>query len=259
MTAWRRPRPRRARRASRRPARRPRRACDWKKPKPLASSAGIRLRSDTSLTSMTSRIAVARLVAAGALRHVADDHRDLALEVDAPGFVGQRDRDRAARGSASEPPWYIRGSVQKLPASPRRAPGAPARRGSRRPSRPPTGRRAAGARRLVLVEALARHAHRCSSAVGERRQARRDAVPVVERRLQRRRDGIGSVQRVRSRETTTRRPSRLPSFRRRELHGRCFTGPGTQSRGAGIEVLLQAGPAVDVVVLQAFPVRPRSR
>ena len=67
-------------------------ACDWKKPKPLASSSGIRLRSDTSLTSITQPDRRRGLLAAGAHRHVAGDHRDLGLEVDAPGFVGSRDR-----------------------------------------------------------------------------------------------------------------------------------------------------------------------
>ena len=65
---------------------------DWKKPKPLASSAAIRPRSDTSLTSMTRRIASRASSARRAHRHVVDDDRDLGLEVDAPGLVGHHDR-----------------------------------------------------------------------------------------------------------------------------------------------------------------------
>ena len=53
------------------------------------------------------------LVDRGAHRHIVDDHRDLALEIDAPGLVGQTIGSRGGR-KASEPPWYISGSVQKL-------------------------------------------------------------------------------------------------------------------------------------------------
>ncbi len=47
-------------------------------------------------------------------RHVAGDDGDLAFEVDAPGLVGHFDADRAGPRKASDPPWYISGSVQKL-------------------------------------------------------------------------------------------------------------------------------------------------
>ena len=61
----------------------------WKKPKPLASSAGMRLRRLTSLTSISEpHLRLGRL-RRRSHRHVAGDHRDLGFEVDAPGFVGE--------------------------------------------------------------------------------------------------------------------------------------------------------------------------
>ena len=69
---------------------------DWTKPNPLASSAGMRLRSDTSLTRPTSRMWPSASSRDDAARHVAGDDDDLGLEVAAPGFVGERDR-RARR------------------------------------------------------------------------------------------------------------------------------------------------------------------
>ena len=85
----------------------------WKKPKPLASSAGIRLRRLTSLTSISEPDAVERLGRRRAHRDVAGDHRDLGLEVDAQVLARADDRRRAGRGSRRLPPWYISGSVQK--------------------------------------------------------------------------------------------------------------------------------------------------
>ena len=61
---------------------------------------------------MTSRIAAAASSRLAPMRHVAGDHRDLGLEVDAMRLVRRPGSDRAGRGSESEPPWYISGSVQ---------------------------------------------------------------------------------------------------------------------------------------------------
>ena len=55
---------------------------------------------------------LARRFGRDAHRHVVGDHRDLALEVDAPGLVAGRDVV-AGPMKESEPPWYISGSVQK--------------------------------------------------------------------------------------------------------------------------------------------------
>ena len=76
---------------------------DWKKPKPLASSAGIRLRRRHVVDQADQADGGQRLLAADALRHVAGDHRDLGLQVAAPGLVGQRDgiaRGQEAVGAA---------------------------------------------------------------------------------------------------------------------------------------------------------------
>ena len=43
-------------------------------------------------------------VGVGAHRHVVGDHRDLGLEIDAPGFVAER-RVVARASRSSEPPW----------------------------------------------------------------------------------------------------------------------------------------------------------
>ena len=59
------------------------RGLDCRKPKPLASSAGIRLRSDTSLTSPISWIWRGRLLRRDRHRHVVGDDHDLRFQVDA--------------------------------------------------------------------------------------------------------------------------------------------------------------------------------
>ena len=76
-------------------------------------------------------------------------------------------------------------------------------------------------------------------------------LPIVERSLQRRGD-VARLRsaRVRSRETTTRRPSR-PDFSEASFIA-------TRPHGCRIEALLQARPAIGVVVLQRFEVQPRS-
>ena len=117
---------------------------DWKKPKPLASSAGIRLRKDTSLASTTSDCAP-RL-----LRDRA--HRDI---------VRSRPRLRPRnRYQNLHPPFLsaprskknVRSALinqrigPKVRASPRRAPCAPAPRDSNRRSRRSIEMRAAAAR-----------------------------------------------------------------------------------------------------------------
>ena len=193
--------------------------------------------SDTSLTSMTRRIAASASSRRRAHRHVAGDHGDLGLQVDAPGFVGQRDRVARAEEAVRAALVHQRIGPEALPASRRRAPCAPARRGSHRPSRRPTDRRAAAAqaqscswkrarRHRAVLELLGQIAAACGAT----------RVPVVERRLQRRRDVGASVERVRSRETTTSLPSRVPF-----LSVASFIGLPLS------KLLLQPLPAIDVV------------
>ncbi|MNQ20239.1 hypothetical protein D3C85_333240 [compost metagenome] len=85
-------------------------AFDWKKPKPLASSPGIRLRKETSLTSMTRRIAFA---ASSTLAPMATSP---VITATSASRSMPHSSDRAKIGSRgpmklSEPPWYISGSV----------------------------------------------------------------------------------------------------------------------------------------------------
>ena len=80
-----------ARPASRRPARKPTAGFDCRKPKPFASSAGIRLRKLTSLTSITSRTCAQCIAGRASHRHVAGDDGDLGFEVDAVGLVAMHD------------------------------------------------------------------------------------------------------------------------------------------------------------------------
>jgi hypothetical protein len=61
----------------------------WKKPKPLASSLGIRFRR-TDVVALGDQPHVTMGVGgAGALGHVAEDDDDLRLEVEAPRRVGK--------------------------------------------------------------------------------------------------------------------------------------------------------------------------
>jgi hypothetical protein len=148
---------------------------------PLASSAGIRLRRLQSLTSISSRMPVQRGVGRGAHRHVAGDHRDLGLEVDAP-VLGRRTGVVAGAEEVVAAALVHQRVVQKSRACRRCAPCAPARRGSGRPSRRPTGRRAAAAPCTALRlegEGMARLAR--VQRLVEVLQLRRDEVPVVQR------------------------------------------------------------------------------
>ena len=85
----------------------------WKKPKPLASSAGIRLRSETSLTSMSRQMcspassAVAP-IGTSSVMTATSPSRSMPQASSASSMASQGPRN------ASEPPWYISGSVQKL-------------------------------------------------------------------------------------------------------------------------------------------------
>ena len=198
----------RARPASPRPARRPRTACDWKKPKPLPSSCGMRLRSDTSLTSITSRIAAAASSRDAAHRHVAGDHRDLGLEVDAPGFG--RHRDRLARTEERVGAALVH---QRIGPERRRHLGAAGSADELdvvhigRAVGPLIGaRQRRGA--IVLVEAEG--GHRADARAARARSARRGPWRSQSSRAA---CSVGatkkaSVARVRSLETTTSRPSR---------------------------------------------------
>ena len=120
---------------------------DWKKPKPLASSPGIRLRSDTSLVRPTSRTAASASSRDRAQRHVAGDHHHFGLEVAAPALVGERDRVARAQEAVRCRPGTSADRARSSRASRRRAPAAPARHGSHRPSRRPIDTRAAAAPR----------------------------------------------------------------------------------------------------------------
>ena len=135
----------------------------------------------------------ARLLRRRAHRNVASHYRDLALEVDAPGLVGQR--DRVARSEEGIRPALIH---QRVGPEALRHLGA-ARLAHQldvvdvgRTVDPLVGarqrRHAAGG---VEVEMAARAA--VVQAVGQFGQLRRDKAPVVERRLQRRRDAVGHV------------------------------------------------------------------
>jgi hypothetical protein len=89
---------------------------DWKKPNPLASSPGIRLLSETSLQSITRRIAAAassRLAPRGTSPvTTAISASKSRPQAASPSGIGSRGPRKP-----SEPPWYIRGSVQKLSGS----------------------------------------------------------------------------------------------------------------------------------------------
>jgi hypothetical protein len=74
----------------------------WKKPKPLASSSGTRLRSVQSLSQHHQPDVAAGVGGGGADRHVAEHDADLGLVVEAPGRIVELDRRRAAR--AGRPP-----------------------------------------------------------------------------------------------------------------------------------------------------------
>ena len=203
-----RPRHRRVRPASRRPATRPRTVSNGRSQTPFASSFGIRLRNETSLTRTKSRIARGRLVGRDAHRHVVGDHRHLGLEIDAVVLVVRAGSDRADRGTRRSRPDTSADRSRRTPASRRRALCAPARRGSRRPIRPPIDRRAAGARR--------NHARGTGRTAPSRAPAPRQVAQARLRPFPNRRGpacSVGtmkkaSVARVRSRETTTSRPSR---------------------------------------------------
>ncbi|MNN03965.1 hypothetical protein D3C81_1166790 [compost metagenome] len=83
----------------------------WKKPKPLPSSAGIRLRNDTSLASSTRRMAspacsgVAPIFTSPVMTATsASKSMPKASLAHTMSSCGPR--------KSSEPPWYISGSVQ---------------------------------------------------------------------------------------------------------------------------------------------------
>ena len=85
----------------------------WKKPKPLASSLGMRPRSDTSLTSITS------LICARAASAVTPMATSSVITATSPSMSMPKASSAARMASrgpmkASEPPWYISGSCRKL-------------------------------------------------------------------------------------------------------------------------------------------------
>ncbi len=85
----------------------------WKKPKPLASSAGIRLRRLTSLASMTSRI---DSIAASGEVPMATSPVTTATSASKSMPQSSLAATMSSHGprKSSLPPWYISGSVQKL-------------------------------------------------------------------------------------------------------------------------------------------------
>ena len=187
---------------------------DWTKPKPLASSAGIRLRRLTSFDEHEEQDVPAPLRPRSSHRHVAGDHRDLGLEVDAPRFVGVHDvlarsehvvgralvhervgpefrrHRRAARAADELDVVHVRGAVGPLVGARQR------RHRLRRIERRGVGQPAAHrARRRWRASAGARRVQSSSAACSVR------AISGT------------ATQRARSRETTTSSPSRVPSRR----------------------------------------------
>ena len=82
---------------------------DWKKPKPLASSLGMRLRRLTSFTSITRRIAFAASAGVAPI-----GTSPVTTVTSASKSMPQASSaTTASRGpmKLSEPPWYISGSV----------------------------------------------------------------------------------------------------------------------------------------------------
>ena len=71
------------------------RGLDCRNPKPFASSFGIRLRSETSLTRPTAGCARAACAGVDAHRHIVGDDDDFGFEIDAPFLAA--DQDRIAR------------------------------------------------------------------------------------------------------------------------------------------------------------------
>ena len=86
---------------------------DWTKPKPLPSSAGIRLRSDTSLVRPTSRTwssAASALTPCGTSPVTTTTSASMSQpQAGSASGMGSR-----GPRNPSEPPWYISGSCQKL-------------------------------------------------------------------------------------------------------------------------------------------------
>jgi len=85
----------------------------WKKPKPLASSAGIRLRSDTSFTSMMSLIWPS---AASGVTPMGTSSTITATSASRSMPQSSLASGTSSRGpmKLSEPPWYMSGSSRKL-------------------------------------------------------------------------------------------------------------------------------------------------
>jgi hypothetical protein len=160
---------------------------DWKKPKPLASSAGDQVAQADVVDEQDEADGGERGRTVGAHRHVVDDHRDLALHVDAEGLVG--DADRLARGEEG-----VRAALidQRVGPELRRHLGAAGLSHQfhvvhiGRAVGPLVGARQ-GRERVAFVEALDRLAAGLDAA-GDEIEMRCDPRPVVEGALQRRRD-----------------------------------------------------------------------
>ena len=85
----------------------------WKKPKPLPSSAGMRLRSDTSLTSMRRQMrspasSADAPIGTSSVMTATSPSRSMPHASSASAIASRAPRN------VSDPPWYISGSVQKL-------------------------------------------------------------------------------------------------------------------------------------------------
>ena len=163
---------------------------DWKKPKPFANSAGIRLRSETSLTRTMSRIASAASSGVAPAGTSLGDDRNLGLEIDAVRLV--RGRDRIARAEEAIGAALVDQRIGPEGLRHFRAPGFPDEFDMihiSRAVRPLIGA-GQGACAIVLVEAERwdRAMLELFRKVGE---ARRDALPFVESALQGRHDEEG--------------------------------------------------------------------
>ena len=136
-------------------------------------------------------------LSAGAHRHVVDDHRHFCFAVDAPGLVGHA--DRVARRNEG-----VRATLidQRIGPEARRHLDAPCLAHQfdvidvGRAVRPLIGARQRRMR-VALVKAPGRHGT-VLQRLGQRRQMRRDAGPVVERRLHRAGEerGVGTARQV---------------------------------------------------------------
>ena len=185
---------------------------DCRKPKPFASSAGIRLRRLTSLTSISRRTCAS---AAGVAVPIGTSPVTTATSAS----KSMPQASSASTMSSQRAEHVVGGALVHQRVGPelgrhRRAARARARarRGSRRPSRPPTGRRAAAAPSACSASnGLGVGQPARVELGGDRGERGRDARSSRRARACSVRAISGTAtQRARSRDTTTSRPSRVP-------------------------------------------------